>query len=87
MLCLGFVLKRERAMSNYKASQISKVPGPRPEFRIVCVNCDALGIVFDFPENAPTSTIIKCRHCGAPRGTLGELRRLSCSDRQDLFQI
>jgi hypothetical protein len=79
--------KPERAMPNDKASQINIVPTLRPEFRLVCVNCDALGIVFDFPEDAPTSTMIKCRLCGAPRGTLGELRRLSCSDRQDLFEV
>jgi ribosomal protein S27E len=62
-------------------------PNPRPDFRIVCINCDALGIVFDCPEDAPPSTQIKCRHCGAPRGTLGDLRKLSCSDRHDLFEI
>jgi hypothetical protein len=51
------------------------------------MNCDALGIVFDCPEGAPASTQIKCRHCGVPRGTLGELRELSCSDRRDLFDV
>jgi hypothetical protein len=30
---------------------------------------------------------IKCRHCGAPRGTLGQLRELSTSGRQDLFEV
>jgi hypothetical protein len=83
----GFALEPERAMPNYKTPQIKQIPTSRTEFKLVCVNCDALGFVFDFPENAPTSTVIKCRHCGAPRGTLGELRRLSSSDRQDLFGV
>jgi hypothetical protein len=30
---------------------------------------------------------IRCRHCGAPRGTLGALCRLSLSQRQDLFDV
>ena len=40
-------------------------------FQIICINCDALGIVFDCVEDAASSTLIKCRGCGAPRGTLG----------------
>jgi hypothetical protein len=56
-------------------------------FKIVCVDCDALGIVIDFPEDAPSSIQIKCQNCGAPRGTLGSLRHLSCSDRRDLFEV
>jgi hypothetical protein len=48
-------------------------------FRVVCEICDRLGIVFDCPEDAPSSTQINCRHCSAPRGTLGELRKLSNS--------
>jgi ribosomal protein S27E len=74
-------------MPNAPACQINLAPTLHSEFRLICVNCDALGIVFDFPENAPVSTMIKCRLCGAPRGTLGELRRLSCSDRRDLFEV
>jgi ribosomal protein S27E len=74
-------------MTSMKASQLERAPVPRSEFRIVCINCDALGIVFDCPENAPPSTPIKCRHCGAPRGTLGDLRQLSFSQRQDLFDV
>ena len=73
-------------MPHYRVSQSQKIPASRG-FKLVCVNCDALGIVFDFPENAPTSAMIKCRDCGAPRGTLGDLRRLSGSDRQDLFEV
>jgi ribosomal protein S27E len=57
------------------------------EFKIVCVNCDALGIVFDCSEGAPSSRKIKCSLCGAPRGTLGDLRNLSDSDMQDLFDF
>ena len=56
------------------------------KFKIVCDICDALGIAFDLPENAPSSSLIKCRQCGAPRGTLGDLRSLSNSERSDLFE-
>jgi hypothetical protein len=56
-------------------------------FKIVCVNCDALGIIFDCPEDAPSTTLIRCQHCGAPRGTLGDLRHLASSDRRDLFDL
>ncbi len=56
-------------------------------FRIACINCDALGIVFDCPEHAPSSTPIKCQHCGAPRGTSGDLRRLSYSTTRNLFDF
>jgi hypothetical protein len=59
----------------------------RPAFQLVCVNCDALGIVLDYPEDAPSSTAIKCRHCGARLGTLGDLRNLALSDRRDIFEI
>ena len=65
--------------------QASQLPGRGPEFRIVCINCDALGIAFDCAEDAPSWTKIRCRNCGAPRGTLGDLRNLAASDRQDLF--
>lgn len=67
--------------------QSSQLPGRGPEFRIVCINCDALGIAFDCAEDAPSSTKIRCRNCGAPRGTLGDLRTLALSDRQDLFDL
>jgi ribosomal protein S27E len=63
----GFVMSKK--MTNSKA--------PLSGFRIVCEICDRLGIVFDCTEDAPSSTQINCRHCGAPRGTLGELRNLS----------
>jgi hypothetical protein len=56
-------------------------------FKIVCEICDGLGIFFDCEEDAPSSTQINCRHCGAPRGTLGELRNLSVLAKQDLFEI
>ena len=46
----------------------------RRDFEVVCINCDTLGIVFDCAEGAPSSTEIKCRHCGGLRGTLGDLR-------------
>jgi len=56
-----------------------------PAFQIQCVACDGLGIVFECTENAPSTTPINCRHCGALRGTLGDLRELAKSERQDLF--
>jgi hypothetical protein len=59
----------------------------RPDFEVVCINCDTLGIVIDCPEGAPFSTEIKCRHCGSLRGTLGDLRSLSSSGRRDLFEV
>jgi ribosomal protein S27E len=80
---LGF----EQVMTISKAAQVAQAPIRHSPFRIVCIKCDSLGIVFDCPEGAPPSTQIKCRHCGAPRGTLGELRALSSSDRQDLFEV
>lgn len=55
-------------------------------FQIICINCDALGIVFDCVEDAASSTLIKCRGCGAPRGTLGDLRQLELTNR-DAFEI
>jgi ribosomal protein S27E len=74
-------------MTSMKASQLERPPVPRAEFRIICINCDALGIVFDCTKDAPASTPIRCQHCGAPRGTLGGLRELSVSQRQDLFDV
>ncbi len=59
----------------------------RSRFQIVCADCDAVGIVVDYPEDAPESTTIKCRQCGGGRGTLGDLRRLAQSDRHDLFDV
>jgi hypothetical protein len=53
-------------------------------FQIVCVNCDALGVVFDYVEEAASFTPIKCRGCGAPRGTLRDLRELSFATRDAL---
>jgi hypothetical protein len=81
----GFVLRK--TMTSREASQPAHPPDVRPGFRIVCINCDALGIAFDCPEGAPPSTPIRCQHCGAPRGTLGDLRELSVSQRQDLFDV
>jgi hypothetical protein len=56
-------------------------------FQIACKVCDGMGIIFDCPEGAPSFTVIKCRHCGAPRGTLGALRDMSVSGKQDIFEI
>jgi hypothetical protein len=58
-----------------------------PGFQMVCSICDAVGIVVDYPEVAPASTTIKCRQCGGPRGTLGDLRLLAQSDRNDIFDV
>jgi ribosomal protein S27E len=74
-------------MTSMKASQLERPSVQRAEFRIVCVNCDALGIVFDCTEDAPAWTPIRCQHCGAARGTLGDLRELSVSPRQNLFDV
>lgn len=57
----------------------------RPEFKLICVNCNSLGITLDFAEDAPSSTQIRCGCCNAPRGTLGDLRVLAGSNRRDLF--
>jgi hypothetical protein len=62
-------------------------PISQSAFKVVCDNCDALGIIFDCPEDAPSTTPIRCRHCSAPRGTLGELRNLASTDRRDLFDL
>ena len=60
---------------------------PMTEFQIVCIKCDSLGILMDCSELAPSSTIVKCSHCLAARGTLGELRRLALTDRHDMFDM
>jgi hypothetical protein len=83
--CAALFLRK--TMTIRKTSQVAQISDPPPQFSIVCKICDGLGIVFDCAEQAPSSTQIKCRHCGAPRGTLGDLRNLSNSDRQDLFEI
>lgn len=59
----------------------------RPDFKIICPNCDGLGIAIEAPESAPSSTIVKCRNCDYPGGTLGGSRSLATSDRNDLFEI
>jgi hypothetical protein len=74
-------------MANKKTVQVAQTSDLQPEFSIICKTCDGLGIVFDCSEQAPSSTQIKCQHCGAPRGTLGGLRSLSETDRHDLFEI
>jgi len=53
-------------------------------FQLVCIACDTVGVVIDYPAQAPASTIVKCSQCSAPRGTLGELRRLALSGERDL---
>jgi hypothetical protein len=63
-------------------SRTSEKPNVLPAFQLVCMNCDALGIVFDYAEGAPLSTPIKCRDCDALRGTLGALRNLALRDRR-----
>ena len=54
-------------------------------FQLVCAKCDSVGVIIDNGELAPPSTIVRCSHCGASRGTLGELRELASSGRRDLF--
>jgi ribosomal protein S27E len=72
---------------SFRAMHQTKAPSLQSAFKVVCVNCDALGIIFDCPEDAPSTTPIRCQHCGAPRGTLGELRNLASSGRRDLFDL
>ena len=54
-------------------------------FQLVCAKCDSVGVIIDQGELAPASTIVRCSHCEAARGTLGELRSLAISGRRDLF--
>ena len=54
-------------------------------FQLVCAKCDSVGVIIDHGELAPPSTIVRCSHCEAARGTLGELRDLAVSGRRDLF--
>ena len=63
------------------------LPSDASRFQIVCKVCDGLGIVFDCTEGAPSLIVIKCRHCGAPSGTLGDLRNISTSDKHDVFEF
>lgn len=56
----------------------------RIDFQLVCRRCDSFGIVFEGVEDASPSTVIQCRKCGSPRGTLGQLRALSLSTSVDL---
>jgi hypothetical protein len=57
----------------------------RPGFQLVCIKCDALGIVLDYSEGAPLSTPIQCRGCGGLRGTLGDLRILAKPGQPNTF--
>ena len=54
-------------------------------FQLVCAKCNSVGVIMDHGELAPASTIVRCSHCEAERGTLGELRNLANSGRRDLF--
>lgn len=56
----------------------------RIDFQMVCRRCDSFGIVFEGVEDASPSTVIQCRKCGSPRGTLGQLRALALSGNVDL---
>jgi hypothetical protein len=58
-----------------------------PKFKLVCANCDSIGISLDYSEGADSSTLIKCTNCKALRGTLGELRSLANSDQRDRFEL
>ena len=59
------IILRLAALSYLSASEAMS---QRFEFRVVCINCNAVGMVLDGGENASDSTPIKCRYCGAPRG-------------------
>ena len=54
-------------------------------FQLVCAECDGIGVMIEDGELAPASTIVRCSHCQAARGTLGELRLLAMSGSRDLF--
>ena len=54
-------------------------------FQVVCTKCDSVGVTMDHGELAAPSTIVRCSHCEAVRGTLGELRNLANSPQRDLF--
>jgi hypothetical protein len=54
-------------------------------FQLVCAKCDSVGVIIDHGELAPPSSLVRCSHCEAVRGTLGELRHLAISNRRDLF--
>jgi hypothetical protein len=56
-------------------------------FQLICVKCDALGIVLDYREGAPLSTPIECRGCGGLRGTLGALRTLAERHQHDSMTL
>jgi hypothetical protein len=58
-----------------------------PAFQLVCVQCNALGIVLEDAEGASLSMPIKCRGCGGLRGTLGDLRVLAQSGQPNAFDI
>jgi hypothetical protein len=57
------------------------------EFKLVCDNCNSLSIRIDLAEGAPSSTPIRCGHCDAPRGTLGNLRRLASNSDSLKFDL
>jgi hypothetical protein len=65
-------------------SKMSKMMDICPPFQLVCAGCDALGIMIENDaESAPSATPIRCRGCGAVRGTLGGLRNLALSKPHD----
>jgi hypothetical protein len=71
-----------------KGSLLLQIPASGPNgFAIICVVCEGLGITFESAEGAPSTTPISCRHCGAPRGTLGDLRSLATSGKKDSFEL
>jgi len=58
-----------------------------PDFQIIRINCDALGVVLNYPEDAPISTVVNRHLCNTPRGTLGALRNLARSNRRDILEV
>ena len=54
-------------------------------FQLICIECEGIGVIIEDGELAPSSAVVRCSHCQAARGTLGELRLLAISDRRDLF--
>ena len=76
--------------SDWPCSKVSEMMDICAAFQLVCASCDALGIVLVLDkdaERAPSATPIRCRNCGAVRGTLGDLPDLAQSKPRDLIDF
>ena len=57
------------------------------EFKSVCDVCGTFGIKITDPQSDRDSTVVECARCGAPRGTLGSLRKLARSGISQLYEF